>query len=267
MFIMEKKRLNVVSCSFGKDSLAMLYLMKEHNIPVDKILFCDIRFNDTLSGELPEHDKWIREYMIPKLERDFGNVLEIIHPTTTYVDKFYSKHIKGRNKDKIFGFPCLWGRWCNKYLKFDPITKWIKETSKTCDIVQYIGIAADETKRIPYQLEIGNKLPLVDYGMTEEKARAYCESLGILSPAYKHHKRLGCWMCHLQCKKDLSFLKDNYKDLYQKLLDLEKDSETYFKIGGIEKWLNKCRAKYKQEKEQLQKQFDYEDKYNKHNES
>lgn len=54
------------------------------------------------------------------------------------------------------------------------------------------------------------------------------------------------------------------EDFISKYYNLKNE---YQKQSLILQQINKYRAKYKQEKEQLQKQFDYEDKYNKHNES
>lgn len=46
---------HIISWSGGKDSTATIILAHEHNEPVDVILFSEVMFNDTISGELPEH--------------------------------------------------------------------------------------------------------------------------------------------------------------------------------------------------------------------
>lgn len=56
----------IASCSFGKDSLAMIIKIKELGMPLDEVIYCDIRFDDeSLSGETPE----MREF-IPKAEKN-----------------------------------------------------------------------------------------------------------------------------------------------------------------------------------------------------
>ena len=42
--------MNVFSLSFGKDSMATLLLAIEQGIPIDRVMYCDIRFNNEISG-------------------------------------------------------------------------------------------------------------------------------------------------------------------------------------------------------------------------
>ena len=42
----------IASCSFGKDSLAMIIKIKELGLPLDEVIYCDIRFDNNISGEL-----------------------------------------------------------------------------------------------------------------------------------------------------------------------------------------------------------------------
>lgn len=43
--------MNIFSLSFGKDSMATLILAAEQGIPIDRVLYVDIKFNDEISGE------------------------------------------------------------------------------------------------------------------------------------------------------------------------------------------------------------------------
>ena len=45
--------MNIFSLSFGKDSMATLILAAEQGIPIDRVLYVDIKFNDEISGEHP----------------------------------------------------------------------------------------------------------------------------------------------------------------------------------------------------------------------
>lgn len=53
---------HIVMCSFGKDSMAMLYTMKKYNLPIDMIVYVRIMFDKDTPAEIPEHEKWIEEY-------------------------------------------------------------------------------------------------------------------------------------------------------------------------------------------------------------
>lgn len=51
--------MNIFNLSFGKDSMATLILAAEQGIPIDRVMYCDIRFNDEISGEHPIMAEWI----------------------------------------------------------------------------------------------------------------------------------------------------------------------------------------------------------------
>ena len=60
---------HIVSCSFGKDSLATILLALEHGEPLDEAVYCEVMFDKAISGEVPEHRDFIYHTAIPKLER------------------------------------------------------------------------------------------------------------------------------------------------------------------------------------------------------
>lgn len=51
----------MAACSFGKDSIATVILAKEHNEPLDEVVYCEVMFDDEISGEVPEHRQFIYE--------------------------------------------------------------------------------------------------------------------------------------------------------------------------------------------------------------
>ena len=100
------------------------------------------------------------------------------------------------------------------------------------NIVQYLGIAADEPERIKRHSVPGKMLPLVDIGWDEAYCRQWCEENDLLSPIYTTATRGGCWFCHNQGVDQLRLLRKNYPDLWQLLLKWDKDSPTTFKSDG-----------------------------------
>lgn len=50
----------IASLSFGKDSLAQIILIKRLGLPLDDVIYCDIRYTRELSGEMPEMARSIR---------------------------------------------------------------------------------------------------------------------------------------------------------------------------------------------------------------
>ena len=100
------------------------------------------------------------------------------------------------------------------------------------NIVQYLGIAADEPERIKKHDKPGFKMPLVEIGWDEAYCRQWCEERDLLSPIYTTATRGGCWFCHNQGVDQLRLLRKNYPDLWQLLLKWDKDSPTTFKADG-----------------------------------
>ncbi len=218
---------HIVMCSFGKDSMAMLYTMKEHNIPIDEIVYVKIMFDNKISAELPKHEEWINNYAIAKIKKDFGINVKTIQANYTYKDLFYKEITRGERKGQNRGFPLLFGSWCHRDLKIKPVKDYIKTLGKDC--IQYVGIAVDEQNRIAWEIKEGNKMPLVDFNITEAQTFEICKKYNMLSPAYEDFNRLGCWFCHKQNNKALGKVIHMYPNLYEKLEELDKDSHIKFK--------------------------------------
>lgn len=104
-------------------------------------------------------------------------------------------------------------------------------TRGSTNIVEYLGIAADEPKRF-WQLTDRKRAPLVEFGIEEGLCGLYCQYEGILAPSYETSCRDGCWMCHNQGVNQLRLLRRNYPELWALLLKWDTDSPVYFKANG-----------------------------------
>lgn len=100
------------------------------------------------------------------------------------------------------------------------------------NIVQYLGIAADEPERIKRHTRPGIILPLVEIGWNEAYCRQWCEENDLLSPIYTTSARGGCWFCHNQPVEQLRLLRKNYPDLWELLLKWDWDSPVSFHPDG-----------------------------------
>lgn len=58
----------VASCSYGKDSMAMVLLALERNLPLDEVIYCEVMFANNISGEHPEHREFIYSTAVPFLK-------------------------------------------------------------------------------------------------------------------------------------------------------------------------------------------------------
>ena len=101
------------------------------------------------------------------------------------------------------------------------------------NIVQYLGIAADEPERIErHKGKPGIVLPLVDIGWNEAYCRQWCEENDLLSPIYTNTARGGCWFCHNQGIDQLRLLRKEYPELWELLLKWDWDSPVTFHPDG-----------------------------------
>lgn len=107
------------------------------------------------------------------------------------------------------------------------------------EYTQYVGIAVEEKKRFDRIIKTKNTISLlVKYGYTEQMAYELCNKYNLLSPMYEFVQRGGCWFCPNAREIQLRHLRKNHRCLWDKLLELEKDTET---IGNMWNTLTKTR--------------------------
>lgn len=146
-------------------------------------------------------------------------------------DKRVSIHKPWFRPDSIMGFPVSFtnkGTWCQK-LK----TRFLErpDAGKGRNIVEYLGIAADEPNRF-HSLSDKKRSPLVEAGWTEADCRRWCEENDLLSPIYTTATRGGCWFCHNQSVGQLRLLRRDYPELWALLLKWDADSPVTFHSDG-----------------------------------
>lgn len=228
---MGDKKTYIASFSGGKDSMATIILAHEHKEPLDMIIFAEVMFDEQTSGELPEHISFIKERCVP-LFREWGYETKILHAEKTYMELFNhvitNSKVESRNGKKQ-GFPMMGKCAVNRDCKVKPIKQFLKQFDQT-KIVQYLGIEADEPKRLE-RLRGTNKISLLEkYGYTEKMAFELCEKYNLLSPIYDFTKRGGCWFCPNARYFELKHLRSNHRDLWGRLLDLENEENMVGKI-------------------------------------
>jgi len=207
----------LASCSFGKDSLAAILLAKKHGEPLDEAVYCEVMFDKTISGEVPEHQDFIYTKGIPALER-MGIKVTVLRGKKTYVDLFTGRITRGPKKGMLRSFPVCGKCYVQRDCKLRPILRYQKTLPP--DTVQYIGIAKDEQERL-LRLE-GRQVSLLEkYNCTEQDAKELCRQAGLLSPIYQFTNRGGCWFCPNAKRKELRHLYDHHPELWARMLELQ----------------------------------------------
>ena len=219
-----EKKVYIASISYGKDSLAMLEIIHRNRLPLDRIIHAEVMATPEIHSDLPPMIEF-KDRADKIIFDKYGIHVERLKSVKSYEEYFYSKFTeKSRMCGQIYGFPLTLGSWCNNRLKTGVLEKGNTKAFK------YIGIAVDEPKRIKsHPMKI---YPLVDYGITEQWCRDWCEENGLLSPLYADSTRGGCWFCHKQRIGQLRLLRKNYPDLWKLLLKWDKDTVTTFQPRG-----------------------------------
>ena len=185
--------------------------------PLDELIYCEVMFDENISGEHPEHSDFIYNTAIPYFAAH-GIPTRVLRSDKTYLSCFYHVVTRGKTKGMLSGFP-LSGRCA---IQRDCKMRAIHAYHKTLppDTVEYIGIAADEPKRLA-RLK-GNCVSLMaQNNMTEAEAYKLCESEGLLSPIYQFSKRGGCWFCPNASIRELRHVYDYHPELWQRMLELQ----------------------------------------------
>lgn len=224
---------NILSLSYGKDSLACVPAMEILGLPIDRIIHAEVWATETIPADPPPMVEFKKRVDAIIKER-WGIEVEHFRADYSYEDVFYREYQTTRRKDLprrgIYGFPYQKGPWCNSRLKLAAIQKAKKASVGS---VQIIGIAADEKKRIERHKDKPNiLLPLVELGWTEQDCWNWCEENDLLSPIYSTAARGGCWFCHNQGVEQLRLLRKIHPEYWELLLKWDKDSPVPFKTDG-----------------------------------
>lgn len=214
----------------------MLLRLIEEKRPVDLILFCDTGLE---FPQMYEHLEQLEKYIKRPIIR-----LKAEHSFEFYFLEYTPKR-KNPVLEQYLGMS--WAgprnRWCTGVLKHRVVRKYLKELNKSYEVIEYIGIAADEPKRVKDKC-----YPLVEWGMTEKDCLNYCYERGFYwGGLYNIFKRVSCWCCPLQSLSELRKLRKYFPSLWKQLEEWDKKTWRSF------------RADYSVE--QLNIRFDLEEKW------
>jgi 3'-phosphoadenosine 5'-phosphosulfate sulfotransferase (PAPS reductase)/FAD synthetase len=232
---------HIVSFSGGKDSTCMLLMMLEKGMPIDDIIFCDTGMEfPAMYDHIAQVEKFTGR-KITRLQNPKGFM---------YYFKEHQKS-KGKYMDQLgFGWPNMKIRWCTARLKQDVFKRYLKDSLKGRDHIEYHGIAYDEPKRIEKNQGRNIQYPLFEWGIVEAEALKYCYDRGFTwNGLYKQFRRVSCWCCPLKGLDELYALYTHYPELWAELLEMDKKSWRSF------------RADYSLK--QLEKRFKHQEKHDK----
>lgn len=221
-----KQKYIVVSFSGGKDSTAMLLRMIELGEHIDEVLCCDTY------KEFPAMYRHIEK--VKAVVENAGIRFTHLRSQKTFdYYMFEHKRTRGKHVDKVgYGWATPRNRWCTSTMKQWIVQRHLKEIAKAKDIVQCVGIAADEGYRLERKANNrdGVRFPLVEWGWTEKDCLEYCYSKGFdWEGLYEIFPRVSCWCCPLKSLEELRKLKKYFPDLWEQLKDMDSRSWNRFR--------------------------------------
>lgn len=223
---------NVVSLSGGKDSTAMLLMLLERGESIEDIVFFDTGWE---FPQMYEHLDRLEQFTGLHITRLHARLPVGVETEKSPFDWLFSEvpiTKRGSGKTHMIGrgWPNVKIRWCTGH-KRDALntyqTALTHRQTAMLPLRQCIAFAADEQHRVDNLLERGSaystkRYPLVEWGITEKEALAYCYKRGFTwDGLYRFFNRVSCFCCPLQSLGDLRTLRKQFPNLWRKMFAMD----------------------------------------------
>lgn len=247
----------IASCSFGKDSLAMVLRILEENLPLDEVIF----FDTGMEFDSIYHNRDKMKRLLAERKILFSELSSKNH----FLFDMFVRPIKYRDPQSK-PYPIHYGyEWCGgrgirwgTSGKLSAIMNHYKEYYPDKEITEYVGIAADEPGRIRENSRTGvlKAYPLVNWGMTEDDCLTYCydhewnwDENGV--ELYSVLDRVSCWCCQNKNLKELKNIYMYLPEYWQRLRGLQSRIDSPMK--GVGKSVFQLEERFKREIENEEK--------------
>jgi len=175
----------VLSYGGGVDSTALLLYLLDRGMPLDKVVH-------VVMPDLPETHEYVA--LIDRwLWKHYGMEVTYLVPHVEGTTSLLEYVLK-----KEFAPSKAW-RWCTDKFKVRQVAKWSKKFGN--DVVEYIGINADEKHRARFEKNrygVRVKYPLVEAGIGRSEAKRIIRKHGLPIPP-----KSGCYICPFRSRARL----------------------------------------------------------------
>lgn len=225
----------IANCSHGKDSRAMVRGLIEKGFPLDEVVFYDT--GAEFKAIYKERDR-----LLPLL-KERGVKYTELHPVRPFFYDMLEKPVYSEKNGSHCGYGWCGGvtRWgtAAKTAALDKYANSIR--SQGYDVTMYIGIAADELRRLSRQEHgFDKRFPLVEWGWTEADCLAKCYEAGDTWEEngvrlYDVLDRVSCWCCANKNLKELRNIRKYLPEYWERMKDLQTNIEKPIKAGRVSK--------------------------------
>lgn len=198
----------VLSYGGGVNTVALMILLMQENLPLDEVVFADT------GGEVPETYDYLdvtRAYLAQS-----GVPFKTVQTRKRGDLDLYANSWSRRV------IPSALWRWSTRDFKVIPIHRYYR--SLGVHVNQYMGIAYDEVERmkdsrVPF---VTNLYPLIDRRITRSDCVNIIEAAGLPVPV-----KSGCFFCPFNNLERWRWLHSTHPDLYLRAIELEENSKHF----------------------------------------
>lgn len=219
---------NVLALSGGKDSISMAILDHFYNgHQIDELIYVEVMYDRRrdISAE-PLMADFVKKRAKPILE-SWGYKVTVLRSETSDYLTFFNHIVQNtrkcpENAGLRRGFPLCGACGIKRDCKERPMYRYLSSLKKEhLNIVQYVGICADEPVRLASLYKNKKRSLLAEFGFTQADSRALAENYNLLSPTYDLSKRGGCFFCPWMKELEAAWMKENYPDIWSEFISLE----------------------------------------------
>ena len=209
----------------------MLLLILETRHPLDAVVFFDTGMEFQAISD-------IRNKVKPILEKNGVIYTELVPPRPFLYDMLECPHTRRKDGITTYGYG-----WCGGLCRWGTTEKLkaLDRYAKSKKATVYIGIAADEEKRIVRARQKKRPavsiFPLVEWGMTEADCLEYCYKNGWKwlengIDLYDILDRVSCWCCSNKNQKEIKNIMQYLPEYWERIKVYEKRCGVLYKGKG-----------------------------------
>lgn len=226
----------IASCSFGKDSLAMVLKLIEKDYPLDEVIFFDTGMEfQAIYNNVEKLSKILLDKKIK---------FSILKDKYSFEFNAFQREVHKKDGTTKYGYDWCGGmmRW-GTASKLSAINRHYKENYGDEVVVEYVGIAVDERDRVEkYRLKRTKSVkiyPLVEWGMTEQDCLNCCYSNGWNwqengIDIYEILDRVSCWCCVNKNQKEIKNIMMYLPEYWERIKVYERRCGMSYKKKGTE---------------------------------
>ena len=204
----------VVSWSGGKDSTSTIILMHENKIPVKKIIYVRMMYDEKMPATLPKMIDFVLRGK--SVFESWGYPVEVVPSIKTALQVASTVYHKSKyeyNNGNQYGISAFLRGGC----KFTTIKQKTIEKQISDDDYQMIGYAVNEYDRVR-RLRANKQSILVALNIFSSDTYGICRKYNLLSPLYNtSFSRDGCFFCPNANKRERESMRAEHPELIERI--------------------------------------------------